>query len=263
MSMHPSPSHSARSFRRAEVFALSLAFLFAPVLHAAEVVIFAAASLTNVLQELAPAYEIQSGDHLVFNFAASSTLERQIEEGAPADIFFSADEARMDSLQRRGDLIVETRRSLLSNNLVIVVAAEGGAKVVAPRDLASKSVKVLALAEPQSVPAGIYAREYLTGLGLWRGVIDKVVPTENVRAALAAVESGNADAAIVYRSDAAVSKKVRVVFEVPTSEGPKISYPVAVLKGSKVGAAARAYVAFLSSEPARDVFRRALFTLPE
>jgi molybdate transport system substrate-binding protein len=243
--------------------ALALTLIAAPALRAADVTVFAAASLTNVLQELATGYESQSGNHLVFSFASSSTLERQIEEGAPADVFFSADEAKMDRLQSRHMLVDGTRRTLLSNTLVIVVAAEGGAKVDTPSDLAGRGVRVLALAEPQSVPAGIYAKEYLTKLDLWRKVIDKVVPTENVRAALAAVEAGNADAAIVYKSDAAISKRVRVAFEVPAAEGPRISYPVAVLRGSKVPDAARAYVDFLATPAAKEAFRRALFIVSE
>ena len=235
----------------------------APALRAADVTVFAAASLTNVLQELAPAYEAQSGNHLVFSFASSNTLERQIEEGAPADVFFSADEAKMDRLESRHLLVDGTRRALLSNTLVVVVAAEGGAKVATASDLAGRGVRVLALADPQSVPAGIYAKQYLTELGLWRKVIDKVVPTENVRAALAAVEAGSADAAIVYKSDAAISKRVRVAFEVPAAEGPKISYPVAVLRASKMPDAARAYVDFLATPEAKKAFRRALFVVPE
>src|SRR5437016_7861090 len=167
---------------------LALAFVAcaAATLHAVTINVFAAASLTESLKEIAAGYEKQTRDKVRFNFGASSFLARQIEEGAPADIFFSADEAKMDGLEKKGLVMKETRRSRLSNSLVIVVAAEQGAAVSIPRDLATDNVKRLALAEPKTVPAGIYAREYLQKQNLWPAVAAKVVPTENVRAALAA-----------------------------------------------------------------------------
>src|SRR6185436_13035778 len=122
--------------------------------------VFAAASLTDSLKEIATAYEKQSRDKVAFNFGASSTLARQIEEGAPADIFFSADEAKMDGLEKKGLIVKESRKSRLSNSLVIVVASEKGAAIHSPKDLATEKVKRLALAETKTVPAGIYAREY-------------------------------------------------------------------------------------------------------
>ena len=129
-----------------------------PMLNAASVTVFAAASLTDALKEIAAGYEKQTGDKVVFNFGASSFLARQIEEGAPADIFFSADEAKMDGLDKKGLIQKDTRKSRLSNSLVIVVASEAGAAIKGPRDLASEKVKRLALAEPRTVPAGIYAK---------------------------------------------------------------------------------------------------------
>ncbi|HET9768796.1 MAG TPA: molybdate ABC transporter substrate-binding protein, partial [Thermoanaerobaculia bacterium] len=199
----------------------------------AEVRVAAAASLTNALTELAEAWQAQSGHTVSLNFGASNLLARQIAEGAPADLFFSADEQQMDRLDKAKLLLAGSRRSLLSNTLTIVVPADSKLVITKPQDLAGPAVRVLAMAEPQTVPAGIYAKQYLRSLGLWSKVIDRVVPTENVRGALAAVEAGNADAAIVYHSDAAISKKVRVAFEVPAAEGPKISYPVAVLAGAE------------------------------
>ncbi len=124
------------------------------------------------------------------------------------------------------------------------------------KDLATSKVRALALAEPQSVPAGIYAKEYLRSVKLWGKVIDKVVPTENVRAALAAVESGNVEAGIVYKTDARISRKVKIAFEVPAAEGPKISYPLAVMAQSKQKEAARKLLAYLQTAAALDVFRR-------
>jgi molybdate transport system substrate-binding protein len=230
--------------------------LMAGRLAAAELDVSAAASLTDALQEIKAAYEASGGDTIVLNLGASSTLARQIEEGAPADLFLSADEAKMDQLERRGRVLAGTRRSVLSNTLVVVVPLKSPLRISSPADLASPKIRVLALAEPQSVPAGIYAKEYLRKLKLWDKVIDRVVPTENVRAALAAVESGNADAGIVYRTDAGISKKVKVAYEVPRAEGPKISYPFAALAGSKHQEAARRFLAYLESPAALAVFEK-------
>ena len=239
---------------------LILSILAVPA-RAADLTVFAAASLTDALEEIGAAYERAGGGKVALNLGASSTLARQIQEGAPADLFLSADEAKMDSLEKRGLILAGTRRSVLSNTLVIVVPRDSAAKIAAPKDLAA--VRTLALAEPQSVPAGLYAREYLTRLGLWDKVAGKVVPTENVRAALAAVEAGNAGAAIVYKTDAGISKKVKVAYEVPLAEGPKISYPFAVVAESKQKAAAKRFLAYLESEPALAVFRKYGFLVPK
>src|SRR5436190_17912786 len=200
----------------------TVVLLAATHVHAGEVTVFAAASLTDSLKEIAATYEKQSGDKIAFNCGASSMLARQIEEGAPADIFFSSDEAKMDGLEKMGLILKETRKSRLSNSLVIVVAAQEGAPITNPKDLATDKVKRLALAEPKTVPAGIYAKEYLQKQNLWTTVEAKVIPTENVRAALAAVEAGNVEAGIVYKTDAAISKKVTVAYEVPAKDNPPI-----------------------------------------
>src|SRR5438046_4043872 len=217
----------------ARIILATVVLLATTLVHAAEVTVFAAASLTDSLKEIATSYEKQSDAKVVFNFGASSSLARQIEEGAPADIFFSADEAKMDGLEKKGLVIKETRKSRLSNSIVIVVAAERGAAIETPKDLATEKLKRLALAEPRTVPAGIYAREYLQKENLWQAVEAKVVPTENVRAALAAVEAGNAEAGMVFKTDAAISRKVKVAYEVPPSDGPAISYPMAAMREAK------------------------------
>lgn len=246
-----------------------LAFLvFAAILppsqtFAREVTVLAAASLTDALKEIAATYEKESGDKVMFNFGASSTLARQIREGAPADLFLSADEAKMDGLEKAGLLAPGTRRSILSNRLAVVVLAGSPLPISQVADLAGSRVRAIALAEPQTVPAGIYAKEYLLKTGLWPTIRDRVVPTENVRAALAAVESGNVDAGIVYRTDALISKRVRVAFEVPSREGPDISHPFAMLKESASPEAARRLLAYLASKAARDVFVKYGFLLKE
>ena len=249
--MHPS--------RILALLALGLA-LASPAM--AEIQVFAAASLTEAVEEIAAAYEKTGRDEVVLNLGSSSNLARQIQEGAPADLFLSADEARMDGLAGRGLVLGGTRRSLLSNTLVIVVPADSRLRIGSARDLADPGIRRLAIAEPSSVPAGIYAREYLQSQGLWNAVSAKVVATENVRGALAAVESGNVEAGIVYRTDAGISKRVKIAYEVPAARGPKISYSAAVMARSGRREAARKFLAYLESPDARAVFRRYGFLVP-
>jgi molybdate transport system substrate-binding protein len=222
----------------------------------APVIVFAAASLTDCLKEIAAGYEKKTGEMIILNLAASSTLAVQIRAGARADIFFSADEPRMQALEDEGLIAKGTRRSRLSNSLVIVVAAEGRAEVKSPQDLAGPKIKRLALGNPQGVPAGVYAREYLQRLKLWSALEPKVVPMASVRAALAAVEAGNVDAGIVYKTDAAISRKVRIAWEAPRQEGPRISYPAALVADAPQPQAARRFLEHLGSEEAQAVFRK-------
>ncbi len=226
-----------------------------PNLKSAELNVFAASSLTDALKEIGQPYEEQTHDHIVFNFAASSMLARQIEEGAPADIFFSADEEKMDRLANAGLILPETRRDLLGNSLVVVAPNESSLQVSALSELVEKTQR-LAVADPRTVPAGIYTRAHLSAIGLWEKLEPKLVPTENVRAALAAVESGNVDAGFVYKTDAGISKKVKVLFSVPMESGPTIRYPIALVKEAKDRAAADKFLRCLESDPARVVFEQ-------
>jgi molybdate transport system substrate-binding protein len=229
--------------------------------QAAEITVFAAASLTDSLKEIATAYEKDSGDKIIFNFGASSTLARQIEEGAPADIFYSADEAKMDGLVKKGLIDIATRKSNLGNSLVVVIAADATLSIQSASDLTNTSVKQIALADTKAVPAGIYAKAWLTRQQLWTAIEQKVVPTENVRGALAAVESGNVEAGVVYKTDAGISKKVKVAYEVPAKDAPAISYPMALVKESKQPEAAKKFLNYLSSEEAGQIFNRFGFIL--
>jgi molybdate transport system substrate-binding protein len=225
-----------------------------PRAHASdELSVYAAVSLADALAEIGGAWQADSGQRAIFNFAASSDLARQIRAGAPADVFVSADEAQMDALERQGLVRASERHDLLSNALVVVVPERGAARITEPRELLG--VRTIALADPQAVPAGIYARAWLERVGLWDRLASRVVPTLHVRAALAAVESGNVEAAVVYRTDAAGSRRVRVAFEVPPADGPPIRYPVAPLAASN-RPSAPAFVAYLRSPAARAVFVR-------
>jgi molybdate transport system substrate-binding protein len=244
-----------------KILIIALALFAGMNLSAVEITVFAAASLTDSLKEIAADYEKNSGDTIIFNFAASSTLARQIAEGAPADIFFSADEAKMDDLQTKNLIDPATRKNRLGNSLVVVVAADSALQILSAGDLTNASVKQIALADPKAVPAGIYAKAWLTQQQLWPAIEPKVVPTENVRGALAAVESGNVEAGVVYKTDAGISNKVKVAYEVPAGDTPVISYPMALVKESKQRDAAKKFLDYLDSQEAGDVFKKFGFSL--
>jgi molybdate transport system substrate-binding protein len=237
------------------LFQLGLILALSSFTWAEEVVVFAAASLTDALTEIATAYEKTSGDKIRYNFAASSTLAQQILAGAPADLFFSADEAKMDRLAAADLISRETRRDLLGNTLVLITASDAP-PVHTLADLTQPAIRHLALADPAAVPAGIYAKALLVKEGYWEAVKDRIVPVENVRAALAVVASGNAQAGITYKTDAALSKDVKVALEISTERGPRIRYPIALLKDSPHRAAAKKFLTHLTGESGIVVFKR-------
>ena len=245
--------------RKGAGLAVSLVMLLAPAGWAAQqpLLVLAAASLTESMQEIAKAYEQKTGTKVVFSFGASSDLARQIEAGAPADVFFSADTARMDGLEKSGNVRKEDRREFLGNRLVVVVPESSTLKIEKPEDLTT--VSRLALADPAAVPAGVYAKKWLESLNLWTAVQPKIVPTLDVRAALAAVESEAAPVGIVYQTDAAISKKVKVAYAV--KGGPEITYSVARVAASKNQAAAQAFVDYLAGDAGRAVFARRGFAI--
>ncbi len=228
-----------------------------------EILVSAAASLTDVLKEISSSYQAKSKHTVKFNFGPSNGLARQIEEGAPADMFFSADLAQMDNLDKNSRLEPGTRKNLLSNQLVIIVPVDSKLAISSPKDLLKADVKKIALAEPTSVPVGVYSSKYLTDEGLWDQVKPKVVPVQDVRATLASVESGNVEAGFVYKTDAAISKKVKIVYDVPIDKGPKITYPVAIVKESKHKDAARDFISYVQSPTAKDAFKKYGFVVLE
>jgi molybdate transport system substrate-binding protein len=240
--------------RRSFVAALATLLAAASTRAAAEeVVVFAAASLADALREIGTAFEASTGHRVVLSLGGSNDLARQIRAGAPAEVFVSASDERMDEVERAGLVRGGDRFDLLSNRLVVVVPSAAATGMARAEDLVA--VRRLALGDPEAVPAGVYARQWLEKRGLWERVRGRVVPTLDVRAALAAVESGNADAGIVYRTDAAISKRVRVALEVPAAEAPRIVYPAALLATAR-GPAARAFHEHLRSPEAREVFER-------
>jgi molybdate transport system substrate-binding protein len=218
-----------------------------------ELLVFAAASLTDALVEIGAAFEAREDVRVLFSFGGSNALARQILAGAPADLFVSANLDRMDELERAGLVRPRDRVELLSNRLAVVVSVRSALSVSSPADL--QRARRLALGDPEAVPAGIYARRWLAAHGLWAGLHERVIPTLDVRAALGAVESGSADVAIVYRTDAALSGRVRVAFEIPPEQTPGIVYPASVLTGS-TSVQARLFLIYLQSREAHAVFTR-------
>ena len=243
--------------------------LSSPLTMAAEtaprppLIVFAAASLTDVLQQIAPHYAAASGVQVKFSFAASSALARQIESGARADIFFSADQEWMDYLAQRELIDAPSRRNLLGNRLVLI--APGTSQVAltlsadAPLLAALGPTGRLATGDPDSVPAGRYAKAALQSLNLWQAVQPRIVGAENVRAALMFVARGETPLGIVYATDAAVEPRVRVVDTFPEESHPPITYPVAATRVA--GADAPSFLDFLRSEDAARAFARAGFSL--
>jgi molybdate transport system substrate-binding protein len=233
-------------------------FVFAPIAAwAGSVTVFAAASLTDALNDVGKAYRAKTGDDVVFSFAASSALAKQIEASAGADLFVSADTDWMDFLDKKGLIIAGTRENLLANHLVLIAPADRNATVaIAPRfDLVGAlHGGKLAVADPASVPAGKYAKASLTALGVWHGLADRLAPAENVRAALAYVSRGEAPLGIVYKTDALSDKGVRIVGTFPDNTHPPIVYPAALVKDAKPEA--KEFLNFLSGPEARVIFEK-------
>lgn len=223
----------------------------------APLVVLAASSLTETLQQVGAAWTAQGHPAVTFSFDASSRLAKQVEAGAPADAFFSADTEWMDYLAQRGRIDPATRVDLVGNELVVVVPA-GGPAVASAAELARPEVRHLALAG-ENVPAGRYARAALASLGVWEAVQARVVSGDNVRTVLGWVASGEADAGVVYATDVRVAPTARVAFRFPPSSHPHIVYPAAVVMGAAHAADAADFLAYCRSPAGMAVFTAAGF----
>ena len=225
---------------------------------ASEVVVFAAASTTNVLTEIGQTYAARKLGHIKPSFASSSTLAKQIESGAPADVYLSANQKWMDYLEGKNLLVKGSRVDLLSNRIVLI----------APVDSSLKTIKIepgfslidylgndgrLSIGDPVHVPAGMYGQQALENLGVWKEVKQRVAPMKDVRAALVLVERAETPLGLVYATDAAISKKVRVVGTFPPKSHAPIVYPMAVVAGGRTDVAAK-FLNFLKTPTARAVF---------
>jgi len=223
----------------------------------------AAASLKEALEEIKPLYQqSKSNVNIRYNFGASGALQQQIEQGAPADIFISAAKKQVDALEQKGLLVPGTRTNLANNRLVLIVP-KNVVGVTSFYNLTDAKIKKIAVGEPRSVPAGQYGEQVLKKLGIFDKVKSKLVLANNVRQVLAVVESGNADAGLVYATDARVSDKVKVVVAADDKYHSRIVYPVAVIKRSKNVAAAKEFVQFLSSSQVKAVLKKYGFIVPQ
>jgi molybdate transport system substrate-binding protein len=223
------------------------------------ITVSAAVSLTDALTAVAEAYG-RTGGNVRFNFGASNVLSRQIVSGAPVDVFISADEAQMDVVAAAGLVKGGTRVSLLSNQLAVAVPNDRPRTFKSIRDITDPAFKRIAIGDPAGVPAGVYAKQYLEQEGLWSAIEARVVPTGSVRTALAAVESGAADAAIVYRTDIRVALKATVAWIVPADRGPRIVYPAAIMTSTRAGDESKRFLDYLQSAAAARIFERFGFT---
>ena len=224
----------------------------------APLTVSAAVSLTEALEAAAAAYRAAGGTPVVFNFGGSNALARQIVNGAPVDVFISADEAQMDVIERAGLVAAGTRVAIVANSLVLVV--DSRSRVTAVNDLGAAEVRRIAIGDPLAVPAGVYARQYLERIGQWTRLEHKVVPVANVRAALTAVQNGSADAAFVYATDTRIAPALRVVATITGPQAPRIVYPGGVVKSARQPAAAAKFLEFLRTPPALAVFEKYGFT---
>lgn len=251
------------NYTRWGVAALVTVSLAGQAVAADNITVFAAASLTNAMQDIASQYQKEKGVMVVSSFASSSTLARQLEQGAPADLFISADQQWMDDAVAKKSVITRTRYTLLGNDLVLI----------APRSAAAKAVTLdpqtdwktllhgerLAVGDPDHVPAGIYAKEALQKLGVWDGVAPALAPANNVRAALALVERNETPYGIVYGSDAVASDKVQVVGRFPANSHKPVEYPMAIVNYHDT-ATVKAFYDYLKGPQAAAIFKHYGFT---
>lgn len=222
-----------------------------------ELHVSAAASLTDVMKELAAAYEKEHPNvKIVFNFGSSGALQQAIENGGETDLFFSAAQKQMNALEQAGLLAPETRRDLLQNEVVLIVPKDGGKDLKDFKQVTGNEISHIALGEPKGVPVGQYSEEVFKKLGILDAVKAKAVYGSDVRQVLSWVESGEAECGVVYATDAAVSDKVRVAAKAPAETHKPIIYPAAVLKAAKQANVAKDFLAFAASGSGRTLFEK-------
>ena len=226
-----------------------------------ELSVFAAISLTDALAEIGTAFTAESGVKVFYNFAASTTLQRQLEKGAPADVFISASPRQVVALDAGGLVEAESRQNLLTNRLVLVSDENTEISVETLADLATSEISRIAIGHPSIVPAGAYAKEALTHFGLWETVHPKLIFGADVRATLAYVASGNVDVAIVYKTDTVVSHYIKVLYQVPPEAYTRIIYPAVIMKNSSQKQLARRFITYLHSAGKSEIFEKHGFTV--
>ncbi|MGG1942936.1 molybdate ABC transporter substrate-binding protein [Paenibacillus polymyxa] len=229
-----------------------------------ELTISAAASLTDALKEIQTLYESShKGIQLNFNFGGSGALEKQIEQGAPSDLFLSASKKNMKSLVDQHLIESNKQKTWLTNELVAVIPADGTTSITSVKDLMQKEVKKVAIGIPESVPAGKYAQEALTNVKLWDVLQDKLVQAKDVRQVLQYVETGNADVGFVYKTDALTSQKAKIAFEVDSKTYSTVEYPIGIIKASKHIQEAESFYEYLQSQESLNIMAKYGFTIPK
>ena len=222
-----------------------------------ELYVSAAASMTDAMKEIGGEYEKKNPSvKLVFNFASSGALQQGIEQGAPADIFVSAAQKQMNTLEKKGLLAAGTRKDLLVNKVVLIVPKDSKLQLTKFEDVLKGEVKKIGLGEPKGVPVGQYSEEIFNKLGILDQVKTKGVYGSNVRQVLSWVETGEVDAGVVYATDAAVSKGNKVICNAPEGSHKPVIYPMAIIKSTKQLDAAKAFTAYLAGADGKKVFEK-------
>jgi molybdate transport system substrate-binding protein len=223
---------------------------------AVEINISAASSLTDALTEIQAEYAKESKAALLFNFGASGALQKQIEEGAPCDLFLSASKANMDTLEQEGLIVSNSRKDILGNTLTLVAAKEKADVIKGYETLATADVASISLGTPETVPAGKYAQQALQNLGIWDQIQDKIVYAKDVKQALEYVDTGNTDCGLVYKTDAMTMKTGVAVMDLPADSHDPIVYPAALIKDSAQQDAAAKFFEFLQGDKAKSIFEK-------
>ena len=226
-----------------------------------ELIIFGAMSLTDALTEISQRFGAVRNIEVYCNFAGSATLQRQIEKGAPADVFVSASVKQMNALQGKGLIHEDSRQAILNNRLVLIAPVNSPLIITNVEMLAQDTIQRVAIGEPNSVPAGIYGREALTHLGVWSAIQPKLIPSSDVRSTLAYVESGEVDVGVVYQTDAAISKKVKIVYQFPDSSHSPIVYPAALVRNTGHKVLAQAFLDYLQTPEVVTIFEKHGFSV--
>ena len=226
-----------------------------------EIYVLAAASMTDAIQEIGANYEKEHKNiKLVYSFGSSGALQTQIEQGAPADVFISAAQKQMNVLDKKDLLDKSTRKDLVENKIVLIVPTKSNLKINSLSDLASDKVTKIALGEPNAVPVGQYSEEIFSKLNILDNVKSKAVYASDVRQVLSWVETGEVDCGLVYATDAAISDKVKVLFEAPGDTHKPIIYPVAMLKSSSHQEEAKDFINYLTNNESKTVLEKYGFT---
>lgn len=226
-----------------------------------EIYVLAAASLTDVLTELANNYKQETSTEIIFSFASSGALQAQIEASAPADIFFSAAQKQMNALEEKGLIDSETRKDLLENKVVLISPKNSNLNIKSFTDITNSNVKKLGLGEPKSVPVGQYSEEILSNLSILDIAKEKAVYGSDVRNVLDWVETAEVDCGIVYATDAKIAKNINIIAEAPEDTHKKVIYPISIIKSSQNKEEAKKFIDYISTDKSKEIFQNYGFTV--